>query len=68
MWVDLFANNNILVSLHMTQLAAVEVNHQLAEPRVVWLEVDLHLGILPWFHCRLKPGDKYLKIRVWAIT
>ena len=46
----LFSNNDISVALDVTQLAAVEVDHQLSQARVGGSEVNFHLGIFSRAH------------------
>lgn len=46
----LFSNDDVSVALDVAQLVAVEVNHQLSQPRMGGSEVNFHLGIIPGSH------------------
>lgn len=46
----LFPDDDVSVTFDMTQLVAVEVDHQLPQPGVGGSEVYFHLGIFPRPH------------------
>ena len=53
----LFADDDIPVALDVTQLIAVEVDHQFPLAWVGGREVDFDLGILPGFHRGVKSKE-----------
>lgn len=54
-WKLLFPDYDISVALDVTQLVAVEVDHQLPQPEMGGSEVNFHLGIFPWSNWGAQP-------------
>jgi len=55
--VVLFPDDDVSVSLDVTQLVAVEVDQQLPEAGAGRREVDRHLGVFPGSHGAAQPAE-----------
>ena len=53
----LLSNDNVPVALDVTELAAVEIHHQLSEPRTGGGEVHFHFSFLSRPHWRPQPEE-----------